>query len=36
MEAHSLFVWETYIKPSKFKKFNIVAHSAGGACLAAI
>jgi len=36
MESHALFVWEKYIKPSKFKKFFIVAHSAGGACLASI
>jgi hypothetical protein len=36
MEGHATFVWDKYIKPSKFKKLFIVAHSAGGACLAAI
>ena len=36
MESHSLFVWEKYISTSRFKKLFIVAHSAGGACLAAI
>ena len=36
MEAHCTFVWEKYVVPSKFKKFYVIAHSAGGACLSAI
>ena len=36
MESHALFVWERYVIPSRFKKLYIVAHSAGGACLASI
>jgi len=37
MESHSLFVWEKYVKPAKhFTNLYIVAHSAGGACLASI
>jgi hypothetical protein len=36
MESHALFVWEKFIKTSKFKKLLIVAHSAGGSCLSAI
>ncbi|TNV77681.1 hypothetical protein FGO68_gene17253 [Halteria grandinella] len=33
---HSLYVWEKFIAPSKFNKFYIVAHSAGGGSLARI
>ena len=36
MTSHAQFVWEKYVKPSRFKKLYIVAHSAGGACLACI
>jgi hypothetical protein len=36
MESHANYVWEKYVVPSKFKKFFIVAHSAGGGCLASI
>ncbi len=36
MEQHCNFVWENFVTPSKFTKFYIVAHSAGGMCLAAI
>ncbi len=36
MEQHCSFVWEKFVAPSKFKKFFIVAHSAGGMCLASI
>mmetsp|Transcript_25158 Transcript_25158/g.24620 ORF Transcript_25158/g.24620 Transcript_25158/m.24620 type:complete len:83 (-) Transcript_25158:295-543(-) len=36
MQAHSVFVWEKYVQPAKFNKVFIIAHSAGGACLAAI
>lgn len=35
-EPHALCAWETYVKPSKFKKLFIVAHSFGGKCVAAI
>eukprot|EP00347_Sterkiella_histriomuscorum_P023677 403333772 len=36
MESHAMYVWDKYVLPSKFKKFHIIAHSAGGACLASI
>jgi hypothetical protein len=36
MVSHSLFAWERYVRPTRFRKFFIVAHSAGGSCLAAI
>lgn len=36
MESHSLFAWERYVSRSRFRKLFIVAHSAGGSCLAAI
>ncbi|CDW90649.1 UNKNOWN [Stylonychia lemnae] len=36
MESHSLYVWERYVIPSRFRKFQVIAHSAGGGCLAAI
>lgn len=36
MERHAYYAWYKYVEPSKFKKFAIVAHSAGGACLATI
>jgi hypothetical protein len=36
MESHALFVWDKFIKTSKFKKLLIVAHSAGGSCLSGI
>jgi len=36
MESHSSFVWERYVQPSKFKKLYVIAHSAGGWCLASI
>jgi len=35
-EVHALCAWETYVKPSKYKKLAIVAHSYGGKCVAAI
>jgi hypothetical protein len=35
-EAHALTAWETYVKPSKYKKLAIVAHSFGGKCVGAI
>ena len=36
MESHCSFVWEKYVLKSKFKKLYVLAHSAGGMCLAAI
>lgn len=36
MESHAKYVWERFVLPSRFKKLLIVAHSAGGSCLAAI
>ena len=36
MTSHASFVWKKYVKPSRFKNLFIVAHSAGGACLAHI
>lgn len=36
MDSHSRFVWRHYVSPSKFNKFFIVAHSAGGGCLSSI
>ena len=36
MNAHSDYVWKTYIAPSRFTKLQIIAHSAGGTCLTSI
>ena len=36
MESHCNFVWEKYVVQTKFKKLYVIAHSAGGMCLAAI
>ena len=36
MTQHAKWVWGKYVKPSGFDQINIVAHSAGGACLGAI
>ena len=38
MEAHATFVWEHYVDPicRDDKELYVVAHSAGGACLASI
>ena len=36
MTAHAEYVWETYIKDAGFDQISIVAHSAGGSCVAAI
>ena len=36
MVSHAEFVWNRYVMPSKFKKLHIIAHSAGGSCLANI
>jgi hypothetical protein len=34
MTSHATYVWDKYVRPAKFKKLYVVAHSAGGACLA--
>ena len=36
MDVHACFVWNFYVKESGFDQISIVAHSAGGGCLAAI
>ena len=36
MESHSLFAWKKYVSPTRFRRLFIVAHSAGGSCLASI
>lgn len=34
MSDHCKYVWKKYILPNKVKKLAIVAHSAGGRCVA--
>ena len=36
MVDHAKFVWKTYVEPSGFNKISVLAHSAGGHCLAEI
>ena len=36
MSDHAVYVWEKYVKDSGFDQISIIAHSAGGGCLAAI
>ena len=36
MTQHATFVWEHYVDPTDFNEIYVVAHSAGGACLAQI
>ena len=36
MGQHASYVWEHYIKDSGFDQISIVAHSAGGGCVAEI
>lgn len=36
MADHACFIWKNYIENSGFKNIRIIAHSAGGDCLANI
>ena len=36
MQQHATFVWDKYVKDSGFDQISVVAHSAGGGCVAAI
>ena len=36
MAEHACYVWEQYVLPSGFDQISVMAHSAGGECLAAI
>lgn len=36
MSDHACFVWDHYIEKSGFTELYVVAHSAGGGCLASI
>jgi hypothetical protein len=36
MTEHAAFVWHNYVIDSGFENISVVAHSAGGACLAEI